>query len=219
MNKKPPKPQMEQISPETWAKLLAIQTRIDEYKAKIKELENEADDLVPKHTFEECKAMECVHTHQNRWDCHCYCVRRKGYSGCFHDYYSPKKKVFKPKVTYPVLGWKSVACKGSFWKNEWHPYKVVKETEKTLVLDDGTQLFKSTLFTIEDCTYIKCRSGYTYFCADDPSVLDTFKMLLDVVAKERSEKFNAEVRKMLKEPPDCTLPWEKSDEKIFNPIP
>ena len=217
--KSTPKPVMEPIAPETFAKLQAIREQIDEYKKKISELEDEAYQLVPKHTFDECKAMECEHTCHNRWDCHCNCVRRKHFKGCFKDYYSPKKKVFKPNVTYPTLGWKTTVCRGDYWQNAWHPHKVVKEHDKILVLDDESWLLKSTIFQIEDCTYIRERFNNTiYFCADDPESLEMYKILLEVDAKERYEKVYADVRKMLHEPPDYTLPWEHNDEKIFNPI-
>ena len=185
-----PKPmEMEPISAETFAKLKAIRSRIAELEGQIKELKDEAYELVPKHTFDECKAMECVHTYRNRWDCHHYCVRRLHEKGNFHDYYEKKKPVFKPRVTYPTLGWKSVACKGNFWKGEWHPYKVIKETEKCLILDDKTQLHKSTIYTIEDVTYIGRRnSNVDYFCADDPATLDMKVTLLDVAFKEQTER-------------------------------
>ncbi len=62
---------MEPISEETRAKLKAIESRIDELKRQIKELEDEAYELVPKHTFDECKAMGCVHTYRNRWEVNC----------------------------------------------------------------------------------------------------------------------------------------------------
>lgn len=202
---KPKPPEMEPISPETHAKLKAIETRIDELKAQIKELEEEAYWLVPKHTFDECKAMGCDKTYRNRWDCHCSCVRRKDYHGCFHDYYYKEMPVFKPRVTYPTLGWKQVAARGVKWGDEWHGFhKVVQETDKTLLLDDAwkTRLFKSTIFTIEDVTYIKNRSGTIYFCADDPEALDIQVTLLDVANQEWCEQNRAWMIKT----PDTSYP-------------
>lgn len=182
---KPKPPEMETISPETRAKLKAIKARIDEFKAQIKELEEEAYWLVPKHTFDECKAMGCDKTYRNKWDCHCSCVRRKDYHGCFRDYYAKMKPVIKPHVEYPTLGWKQVTTRGAHWDGVWHWVKpVVKETEKALFLKDKTMLLKSTIFVIEDVTYIKDRSGYTYLCADNPETLDMQEVLLDVADQE-----------------------------------
>ena len=204
-----PKPmEMEPISAETLAKLKAIRSRIAELEDQITELKDEAYELVPKHTFDECKAMECVHTYRNRWDCHHSCVRRLHEKGNFQDYYEKKKPVFKPRVEYPMLGWKQVATRGAKWKGEWHGFhKVIQETEKTLLLDDTwkTRLFKSTIFTLEDVTYIKDRSGSTYFCADDPATLDMQVTLLDVANREWCVRNNRLVTPML-ETPDTSHP-------------
>lgn len=177
-------PQMEHISDETKEKLKAIASRINELREQIDELNEEAYSLVPKHTFEECKAMGCENTYQNRWDCHHYCVRRKNYKGCFQDYYRQKEKVFKPKVSYPTLGWKTVVTEGSSYVR-----KIAKETEKTLVLDDSrkTTLLKSTIEQAEDCIFIKDRSGTTYLCADDPDTIEMQKTLLKVLRREWCE--------------------------------
>ena len=194
---KQPTPEMEPISEETKAKLRAISKRIHELEAQIDELKEEAYGLVPKHTFEECKAMECEHTFRNRWDCHHYCVRRKSMKGCFHDYYTKKQKVFKPKVDYPTLGWKSVVTEGnSFVK------KVAKETEKALFLDDSwkTMLLKSTIKHAEDCIFIQDRSGTTYICADDPSTIEMQKTLLKVMQKEWCENMAGKVHMALDGP-------------------
>lgn len=194
-----PKPmEMEPISVETYAKLKAIRSRIAELNAQIKELKQEAYELVPKHTFDECREMKCIHTYRNRWDCHHACVRRKNEVGNLEDYYEKEKPVFKPRVTYPTLGWKSVVCKGSFWKGEWHPHKVIKETEKCLILEDKTQLHKSTIRTIEDVIYIgRHNSNVDYFCADDPSTLEIQKTLLDVEFKEQCERNSKLVTPMI----------------------
>ncbi len=191
MDKKPQPPQMETISDETWAKLKSISHRIDELNAQIDELNEEAYSLVPKHTFEECKAMGCENTHGNRWDCHHYCVRRKNYKGCFHDYYRQKKKVFKPKVDYPTLGWKTVVTEGSDFVR-----KIAKETEKTLVLDDAwkTTLLKSTIKRAEDCIFIQDRSGTTYLCADDPDTIEMQKTLLQVLRREWCEAVSGKLK-------------------------
>lgn len=185
-------PQMEPISDEIKAKLKAIESRIDELETQIGELKEEAYALVPKHTFEECKAMGCEHTYRNRWDCHRYCVRRKHAKGCFYDYYTPKKKVFKPKVDYPTLGWKTVTTEGGSFM-----WKVVKETDKTLTLDDKTQLLKSTIKQYEDCIFIKSRTGCTYLCADNPETIEVQKTLLKVVRREWCEAINGKVIGML----------------------
>lgn len=204
-----PKPmEMEPISIETYAKLKAIRSRIAELEGQIKELEEEAYELVPKHTFEECKAMGCVHTYRNKWDCHHSCVRRLHATHSLQDYYEKMKPVFKPRVDYPTLGWKQVATRGAKWKGEWHGFtNVIQETDKTLLLDDAwkTRLLKSTIFTLEDVTYIKDRSGTTYFCADDPATLDMQVTLLDVAYREQAERNYREVTSMLKTP-DTSYP-------------
>lgn len=199
---KPKPPEMETISPETYAKLRAIKARIDELRAQIKELEEEAYWLVPKHTFDECKAMGCDKTYRNRLDCHCSCVRRKGCHGCFIDYYAKMKPVIKPHVVYPTLGWKKVTSPGMQWRGEWHGgWDVVKETEKTLVLSDKSILLKSTIHLIEDVIYISGRSGrVTYFCAGNPETLDMQKALLKMWHDERSEKVMQLVTPMLDGP-------------------
>ena len=90
------------------------------------------------------------------------------------------------------------------WKGEWHGgWDVVKETEKTLVLDDNTILLKSTIHMIEDVIYLSNRSGSTYFCADDPSTLDMQVALRDIEYKERCERNTRNVMGML-EPPDTS---------------
>lgn len=183
---KPKPPEMEIISPETHAKLKAIKTRIDELNAQIKELEEEAYWLVPKHTFDECKAMECVHTYRNRWDCHHYCVRRLHETGHFHDYYEKKKPVIKPHVEYPTLGWKKAIPFRCSPRNGWCGFEVVRETEKALFLARGydKMLLKSTIFTIEDVSYIKDRSGDIHLCADNPETVDMQKALLEMQYEE-----------------------------------
>lgn len=184
--------EMEVLSDETRAKLKAIAARIDELHEQINELAKEAYDLVPKHTFDECREMKCIHTYRNRFDCHQACVRMKNSSGkCFShtDYYEKEKPVFKPKVEYPTLGWKTVTTPGMKWKGEWHGgWDVVKETEKTLVLSDKTILLKSTIHMIEDVIYISDRSGSTYFCADDPATLDMQVELIHIEFKEQCER-------------------------------
>lgn len=190
--------EMEVLSDETRAKLKAIAARIDELNAQIKELQQEAYDLVPKHTFDECREMKCIHTYRNRWDCHRSCVRRKHEMGNLEDYYEKEKPVFKPKVEYPTLGWKKVTTPGMKWKGEWHgDWDVVKETEKTLVLSDKTILLKSTIHMIEDVIYISDRSGSTYFCADDPATLDMQVELMHIEFKEQCERTTRLVTPMI----------------------
>lgn len=190
--------EMEVLSDETRAKLKAIAARIDELNAQIKELQQEAYDLVPKHTFDECREMKCIHTYKNRWDCHRSCVRRMHEMGNLEDYYEKEKPVFKPKVEYPTLGWKKVTSPGMKWKGEWHgDWDVVKETEKTLVLSDKTILLKSTIHMIEDVIYISDRSGSTYFCADDPATLDMQLELIHIEFKEQCERTTRIVTPMI----------------------
>ena len=190
--------EMEVLSDETRAKLKAIAARIDELNAQIKELQQEAYDLVPKHTFDECREMKCIHTYKNRWDCHRSCVRRMHEMGNLEDYYEKEKPVFKPKVEYPTLGWKKVTTPGMKWKGEWHgDWDVVKETEKTLVLSDKTILLKSTIHMIEDVIYISDRSGSTYFCADDPATLDMQVELMHIEFKEQCERTTRLVTPMI----------------------
>ena len=180
---------MEPISEETRAKLRTIESRIDELKRQIKELEEDAYTLVPKHTFEECKAMGCEHTFRNRWDCHCHCVRRKGYTGCFNDYYrAQEKKVYIPEK-YPMLNWKTVVGSCNDYVR-----KVIKETDRTLILEGGDQLLKSKVFVIEDVQYIKDRSDYTYMCADVPENVEMAKTLLKIRHSEWVENFRASIK-------------------------
>lgn len=180
---------MEPIPEETRAKLRSIQARIDELKAQIDDLNKEAYALVPKHTFEECKAMGCEHTFRNRWDCHCHCVRRKDYMGCFNDYYkAQEKKVYIPEK-YPMLNWNTVVGSCNDYVR-----KVIKETDRTLIVEGGDQLLKSTVFTIEDVKYIKDRSGYTYMCADVPENVEMAKTLLKIRHTEWVENFKETVK-------------------------
>ena len=180
---------MEPIPEETRAKLRSIQARIDELKAQIDDLNKEAYTLVPKHTFEECKAMGCEHTFRNRWDCHCHCVRRKDHTGCFNDYYKAmEKKVYIPEK-YPMLNWKTVV--GSYTD---YVRKVIKETDRTLILEGGDQLLKSKMFMIEDVQYIKDRSDYTYMCADVPENVEMAKTLLKIRNSEWVENFKETVK-------------------------
>lgn len=182
---------MEVLSDDTRAKLKSIAARIAELNEQIEELQQEAYDLVPKHTFDECKEMKCIHTYRNRWDCHRSCVRRKGEMGNLKDYYEKEKPVFKPKVEYPTLGWKKVTSRGMKWNGEWHDgWDVVKETEKTLVLSDKTILLKSTIHMIEDVIYISSRSGAIFFCADDPATLDVQVTLMDIEFEEHRNRNN-----------------------------
>lgn len=198
---------MEVLSDDTRAKLKAIAARIAELNTQIKELQQEAYDLVPKHTFDECKEMKCIHTYRNRWDCHRSCVRRKNEMGNLKDYYEKEQPIFKPKVEYPTLGWKKVTTHGMKWKGEWHDcWDVVKETDKTLTLDDKTQLLKSTIHIIEDVIYIKSRSGSTYFCADDPSTLDMQATLMDIELKEQCERNNRLIAPMTDMPAPDDIP-------------
>jgi hypothetical protein len=179
---------MEPIPEETRTKLRSIQARIDELKAQIDDLNKEAYALVPKHTFEECKAMGCEHTFRNRWDCHCHCVRRKDYTGCFNDYYkAQEKKVYIPKK-YPMLNWKTVIGASTDYVR-----KVIKETDRTLILEGGDQLLKSKVFMIEDVQYIKDRSDYTYMCADVPENVEMAKTLLKIRHTEWVENFKETV--------------------------
>ena len=134
MTNKPEQPKMENISPETAAKLRAIEACVGELNEEIKRLNEEAYALVQKHTFDECRKMGCIHTARNRNDCHCNCVRRQYAYLAFHDYYEKKKEVVKLPQHYPMLGWKTVATPGSKWGDGWHVIKVIKETERTLVL-------------------------------------------------------------------------------------
>ena len=182
MAKPTPKPQMEVIPPEVLKRIDQIRHSIDEHKAEIEKLRKEADGLVVKHTLAECRAIGCTHTRCGKYACDMadHCMRSRLAHGAVNDYYNPPKPVFKPKVTYPTLGWKTVVG----GRNRDYKCKIVKETDKTLVLHDKRVLLKSTIYHIEDCTYIKDRSGYTFICADDPASLDAHLMLLDVVHQE-----------------------------------
>lgn len=192
MAKPTPRPQMEVIPPEVLERIAQIRRGIDEHKAEIEKLRKEADGLVVKHTLAECRAIGCTHTRCGKYACDMsdFCMRSKSAHGAVHDYYNPLKPVFKPKVTYPTLGWKTVV--GS--RSRSYERKVVKETAKTLVLHDKSVLLKSTIYHIEDCTYIRDRSGYTYICADDPASLSAHLMLLDVVHQEHVERATRALR-------------------------
>lgn len=192
MAAKAPKPQMEKLPAETYERLKQIQKEIDEHFAAIEVLECEADSLVVKHTLEECRAIGCTETHCGKYQCTMgsHCIRSKYAHGATRDYYNPPKPVFKPKVTYPTLGWKTVV--GS--RNKSYKCTIIKETDKTLVLHDKRVLLKSTIYHIEDCTYIKDRSGYTFICADDPASLDAHLMLLDVVHQEFVDRASRALR-------------------------
>lgn len=205
---------MPPTSKEVMERLSEIHQAITAHEDEIDALKKEADSLVTKYTFEECKAMGCVHTcHKQMWcDHYRSCIHSRFASGAREDFFKQKEaKVYVPQK-YPMLGWKSVACPGSFWSGEWHPDKVVKETDRTLIIADGPhttkQLLKSTAFQIEDVTYIKDRSDYLYFCADDPSTLDMQRDLLDISWEEKREKsmaLMAPVLKSLEDPFDDRL--------------
>ena len=176
--------------PEVMQELSAINAEISAYKAKIAELSEKADSLVTKYPLEECRAMGCIHTARKQYQCaFCHsCIHSKYASGAYQDYFQQKEQKTKIPQKYPMLGWKAVACEGSFWNGEWHVRKVIKETERTLIVEYGKateQLLKSTISRIEDVTYIEDRSGYTYFCADDLETLPTQIDLLHIAREER----------------------------------
>lgn len=184
---------MPPTSPEIMQELSAINAEISAYKAKIAELSAKADSLPEKYTLEECRAMGCIHTAHKQYQCtFCHsCIHSKYASGAYRDYFQQKKQETKIPPKYPVLGWKAVACEGSFWHGEWHTRKVIKETERTLIVEygEGTeQLLKSTISRIEDVTYIKDRSGHTYFCADDLETLPAQVDLLHIAREEQKER-------------------------------
>lgn len=105
------------------------------------------------------------------------------------DYYrAQEKKVYIPEK-YPMLNWKTVVGK----RNDY-VRKVIKETDRTLILEGGDQLLKSKVFTIEDVQYIKDRSGYTYMCADVPENVEMAKTLLEIQRTEWVENFRATVK-------------------------
>ena len=194
---------MPPTSKEVMERLSDIHHEIAAHKVEIDALKKEADSLVAKYTFDECKAMGCVHTcHKQMWcDHYRSCIHSRFASGAREDFFEQKEaKVYVPQK-YPMLGWKSVVCAGSYWRGEWHPSKVLKETDRTLIIEYGNesqQLRKSTAFQIEDVTYIKDRSGYTYFCADDPSTLDMQRDLLHIAWEEKCEKNAALMAPVLK---------------------
>lgn len=182
---------LEVIPPEVMDELRSIHEQIKAYETKITELTERMDELVPKHSLAECRELGCKHTYQCKDFCHCHswCLRSKWSHGAWRDCYEKNTPVFKPRVEYPTLGWKQVTTRGMKWDGEWHHFwKVVKETDKTLILDDKTQLLKSTIYTLEDCTFIKDRMGSTYLCADYPETLDMQVILMDVAHKEWCER-------------------------------
>lgn len=204
---------LDKISPEVMDELWSNHEQIKAYKAKINELTERMDELVPKHDLAYCRELGCKHTYQCKDFCHCHswCLRSKWSHGAWRDCYEPAKKPVKLPTNYPTLGWKQVTTRGMKWDGEWHHFwKVVKETDKTLILDDKTQLLKSTIYTLEDCTFIKDRSGGTYMCADYPETLDMQVILMDVAHKEWCER-NSRLRS-----PDCTasLPSEVDGMKL-----
>lgn len=177
----------ETISPEVMAELQSIHAQIEDYKQKIEALKDHADSLVPKHYLAECREFGCMNTHHCQSYCHCHswCVRSKYAHGAYRDCYEQKKAIIKPPENYPTLGWKKVTG-----INTTFVWDVLKETDKTLMLGDR-MLLKSTIFTLEDCTFIKDRSGYTFLCADDPEAVVMQKTLLDVVNAECRERNRA----------------------------
>lgn len=182
---------LDKISPEVMDELWSIHEQIKAYRAKINELTERMDELVLKHDLAYCRELGCKHTYQRKDFCHCHswCLRSKWSHGAWRDCYEPAKKPVKLPTNYPTLGWKQVATRGMKWNGVWHGFrKVVKETDKTLILDNKEQLLKSTIYTIEDCTFIKNRMGGTYLCADDPTTLDMQVILLDVAHKEWCER-------------------------------
>ena len=193
-----PMKKIESISPEVMAELQSIHEQISDYKSKIKELSEHADSLVPKHDLEECREFGCIHTCHKKSFCWYYecCVRSKWAHGATRDYYEQKKVAFKPPVDYPTLGWKTAVYVNANWNNKWHTKKVIKETDKTLILDDKTLLLKSTISMIEDCTFIKDRREYTYVCADDPEALEMQVTLWNVAQKEWREQNSARLADM-----------------------
>ena len=204
---------LETISPEVMEELRSIHSQIESHKAKIQELRDRADELVPKHDLAECRALGCRETYQCKDFCHCHswCIRSKWAHGAYRDCYEPAKKPVKLPTNYPTLGWKQVTTRGMKWDGVWHHFwKVVKETDKTLILDDKTQLLKSTIYTLEDCTFIKNRMGSTYLCADDPETLDMQVILMDVAHKEWCERNSLTHFKT----PDCSLPSEVDGMKL-----
>lgn len=115
----------------------------------------------------------------------------------------------KLPTNYPTLGWKQVTTRGMKWDGVWqHFWKVVKETDKTLILDDKTQLLKSTIYTIEDCSFIKNRMGSVYMCADYPETLDMQVILMDVAHKEWCERNSRLIT------PETPLPTEVDGMKL-----
>lgn len=182
---------LDKISPEVMDELRSIHEQIEAYSAKINELTERMDELVPKHDLAYCRELGCKHTYQCKDFCHCHswCLRSKWSHGAWRDCYEPVKKPVKLPTNYPTLGWKQVTTRGMKWDGVWqHFWKVVKETDKTLILDDKTQLLKSTIYTIEDCSFIKNRMGSVYMCADYPETLDMQVILMDVAHKEWCER-------------------------------
>ena len=193
-----PTKEIEVISPEVMAELQSIHEQIRAYKSKINELTERADELVPKHDLEDCREFGCIHTcHKQAFcDCYTFCIRSKWAHGAYRDCFVKKQPVFKPRVDYPTLGWKVAVCSGSKWQGVWHTKKVIKETDKTLILEDKTQLLKSTMFTLEDCVFLKDRSENTWMCADNPETLDIQRTLLDVAHREWLERNSCSIAKI-----------------------
>lgn len=178
---------MTPIAPETLSQLSSLRAEADQLQARIRELGDQMAALVPKCSLEECRAANCVHALHCKSYCqmHQYCVRSKWAVLAYKDYYVPRAKPVPERREYPTLSWAAVTTRGAFYRGAWHcPHQVVKETDKTLILDDGTPLLKSTLFQIEDCTYIKDRSGGIYFPVD---TRDAALLLLKVRDSEMAD--------------------------------
>lgn len=209
---------MPPTSKEVMERLSDIYQAIVAHEIEIDALKKEADSLVTKYTFEECRAMGCAHTCRKQCWCNHYwdCIHSKRASGAREDFFKQKEVTAHVPQKYPMLGWKAVARPGSFWSGKWHMDKVIKETDRTLTIADGPhttqQLLKSTAFQIEDITYIKNRSGDTYFCADDPSTLEMQKDLLHIAWEEKREKDMALMAPALKSPED---PF---DDRLYTPL-
>ena len=202
--------QMPPVTPEDQAVFDDIAKQIDEHKAAIRTLREQAKALAEKYVkdFKECREIGCIHTFHKVYACaeSERCLRARLCNFPVKDYYQAPAPVIK--TVYPTLGWKTVT-RGVKKRDsdELDIRKVIRETPCFLFVEgDFDPLHKRFLKKIEDCYFL---SGY--FCADDVDAIQYQKALLDVQEEEDREASRKTMEKWFE--------TERVDfDKIFDPI-